>query len=556
MEWFEHNTLIQYHIFEEALIASICLYLAWVIGKQKVSSDIEADAHSRLFLVKAGMQILALSGFIHAFIHYWGFSNNLLYQTLAGYCLGLFILALAFSSEKPQKYRYIPFIYPSSIILLFPDIYTYFPIFSEFRPLVWIMIAYLSGLVGILFAARFYLSKSQNSFYSALGFLLVFFSSIFIFFPDSIGAPMWLLGHLLRPIGFIVLLYGINRDEILKWRGSILYKTIATFNLFSILPVLLFGSFLFYENVHPFQEEWRRIVVFMLMLFSFCAAFIFGLIVIIRLLRPILVLRKHINLLVESNFNQHIDIINQDEIGDLANAFNEMVLKLSVAVDERERLSRLAATGELAATLAHEIRNPLNAIEASAKYIASNYEGDLISTYLKIISDEGARINKLSRNLLAFAKQQKTEIEANNINELVKETVELLKTEAAESKVILNTDLSRDVHLVSFDKLLIKQVLINLIVNAIDSMKKGGEIMVSTLLSDEHILLSVSDQGDGIAKGDLKKIFNPFFTTKTRGTGLGLAISKKIVAEHNGELSVESILHSGSCFTLKLLGGS
>lgn len=137
---------------------------------------------------------------------------------------------------------------------------------------------------------------------------------------------------------------------------------------------------------------------------------------------------------------------------------------------------------------------------------------------------------------------------------MVIETVALLKTEAEESKIVLNTDLSEEVKLTRFDKLLIKQVLINLIVNAIDSMKKEGEILVATLLSGQYVLLSVSDQGEGIAKEDLKKIFNPFFTTKTRGTGLGLAISKKIVAEHDGELTVISKLNSGSCFTLKLLG--
>lgn len=162
MEWFEQSTLIHYHNFEEALIASICFYLAWITGKQKISADLEVSVRFRLFLVQAGMLILGISGAIHTFIHFWGFSNNLLYQTLAGYCLGLLILSLAFSSENPQKYRYIPFIYPAFLVLLFPDIYTYFPIFSEFRPLVWIVIAYLSGLVGILFTARYYLSKSRD----------------------------------------------------------------------------------------------------------------------------------------------------------------------------------------------------------------------------------------------------------------------------------------------------------------------------------------------------------------------------------------------------------
>jgi len=228
------------------------------------------------------------------------------------------------------------------------------------------------------------------------------------------------------------------------------------------------------------------------------------------------------------------------------------VVRLGRAIDEQERMCRLAATGELSATLAHEIKNPLNAIGGAAEYIGKNYQGSLIKEFTSIISSEAKRINQLTATLLSFAKQLPPEREDNDLNRLVKDTIQLLGPEFGEQNVEVQVNLSKEPCLTCFDYNQIKQVLINLLINATDAIGLNGTVKISTVCRDNEARLQVSDNGKGIAPALIKEIFNPFFTTKTRGTGLGLAISRKIALEHNGDLLVESVVGQGSTFTLIL----
>ena len=223
-------------------------------------------------------------------------------------------------------------------------------------------------------------------------------------------------------------------------------------------------------------------------------------------------------------------------------------------MSERERLSRLAATGELAATLAHEIKNPLNAIGGAASYIGENFRGSLIREFMKIISEEVLRINKLTTTLLNFARPVTPHLEPADLNSTVEDTLELLSQEAKESGIELSVDLGSGVPVVDMDHNQIKQLLINLIINSFDAVGEKGRVLIKTGISDGMVVLSVEDNGTGIREENLEEIFNPFYTTKTRGTGLGLAISKKIAKEHGGDIKVESAYNKGSKFTLVLPG--
>ncbi|HEB76074.1 MAG TPA: HAMP domain-containing sensor histidine kinase, partial [Nitrospirae bacterium] len=282
------------------------------------------------------------------------------------------------------------------------------------------------------------------------------------------------------------------------------------------------------------------------------SALLFGLGLIIRLVRPLLNLKDAVDRLAEEGFNKQIDVRGGDEIGELSKAFNEMVVKLNRSLSEQDRLSRLAATGELAATLAHEIKNPLNAIGGAALYIQKNFKGSLIREFLSVIYDEVARINRLTTTLLDFAKPVKPDPRPSDINRLVVETIDLLRQESDEQGIAIETSLDTEVPVIPFDYHQIKQVLINLMINSFDAVDKNGKIRVSTTLSGGGLLLSVEDNGRGIREEDMENIFNPFFTTRTRGTGLGLAVSRKIAKEHGGDITVESALGEGSTFTLLL----
>ncbi len=559
MGWFffTEKNFLTYHNWEEVLIAVICLTIAlrsfWFLSRSKPAFDPEQK--SKIFLTGAAFLILSASSLTHAFIHANHLNLNLLYQTLLGYCLGFLTLIVAISSEKPVSKVFFPLLYLPLLVLLLPDIYERFPIFGEFRPLVWIGVAYLAGHVCMLHCAIFYRTRNKMLLWSAAGFLFICISAIFLFFPTAIGSSMWLHGHLFRPIGFMVLLLAMPRPTFSGLEGSILYRAISAYSLLAAIPLLVFGAVLFYENINPIHVDVRRLLVFLLFLVTFASALIFGLGLIIRLVRPILSLKKSVDLFSEEGLDKSIAVTSNDEIGQLTKTFNGMMVKLKNSAEEQERLSRLAATGELAATLAHEIKNPLNAIGGASSYIRKNSKGSLVEEFTKIISEEADRINKLTGNLLDFAKPLQSEFHLNDINVLARKILLLLGNEAKEQGLKLNAALSEDLPKVLCDQNQIKQVLLNLMINAFDATGKKGEVTVSTVFMQGQVLLSVADNGKGIPPENIKQLFNPFFTTKTRGTGLGLAISKKIARENHGDLIVESTPGQGSKFTLVLPRG-
>lgn len=541
-----------YHITEEFLIAAICVIVAFRAFKSSKTEKLSQEIKSRIFLIGSGFVILSISSTSHAFIHAYILNLNLLYQTLLGYCLGLLTLIVAISSEKPWNNKYFPFIFIPLLILIHPRVYNSFPIFGDFRPLVWLVISYFSGILFMLYIAAYYRTRAGRYLYSSLGHALICTGAILLFFPAPIGSTPWIYGHLFRPVGFITLFFSMQRRDLTKLTGSILYKALTAFSLLSAIPLFVFGTVMFYENVHSIDFVGRNLMVFVLLLVTLASALVFGLGMIIRLIRPILLLKKSVSGLVERGLNEKIELKSNDEIGELSTAYNEMVVKLRHSISEQDRLSRLAATGELSATLAHEIKNPLNAISIAAAYLRNNYKGKLINEFIKIIQNEATRINKLTTNLLNFAKPQSPEPIKSDINDLVQETANLLRPEAKEQDVDIEIITDRDIPLFNFDYNQIKQVLLNLLINAFDAVDRSGKIKIEIYKSNESIMLMVEDNGKGIPKEDLQNIFNPFFTTKTRGTGLGLAISKKIAKEHGGDLQIESTDSKGSKFTLSL----
>jgi len=543
-----------YHIVEEAAVAFVCI---WISGRAyAVSRSLDAAADlerkSRTFLVGSGFLILGLSSLLHASIHASGFSLNVLYQTLMGYCLGLLTLITAISAERPWRKRFLPLLYLPLLVLLLPDIYERFPIFSEFRPLVWVAIAYLSGIVSILYLAAYYHTRLGRFLLSAFGHLLICSGAIALFFPSGIGSYAWVFGHILRPLGFAVLFVSMNRQELLNLEESIVYKFLTTFSLMAAIPVLAFGMVVFYETIHPIELVGKKLIVFHLVLLTMASALFFALVLILKLMRPLLTLKSSVDRIAIDDLDGKVEAAGNDEIGALSAAFNDMLVKLRSSLSERERLTRLAATGELSATLAHEIKNPLNAIGSAALYLKKNFKGELVREFSRVIHDEAMRINKLTSNLLNFAKPLQAEFESSDVNELVRETINLLREECEERGLTIESDLHEDLPLTLVDRSQMKQVLINLVLNSLDAVSPDGSIRIGTGASNGSIRISVQDSGKGISEEDLQRIFNPFFTTKTRGTGLGLAVTKKVVKEHGGDILAESAPGRGSVFTILL----
>ncbi|MDX2433014.1 MAG: ATP-binding protein [Desulfobacterales bacterium] len=545
--------LLNYHIGEEFLIGFICLLIA-VRAFRTIGFSVSGDQvkSSRIFLVGASFFILGSSSLIHAIIHASHSNLNLLYQTLLAYSLGLFILILAISVENPRNKVALPLLYIPLLALLHPAVYEQFPLFGQFRPLVWILIAYLSGIVCMLYIGTFYRRRSKRFLFSALGHLIICIGAIFLFFPAQIGSTVWLHGHIMRPLGFVILFFSMNRKELLKMEGSILYRALAAFSILAAIPLLFFGTFVFYDNISPVTIIGRRFIIFLLLLITLISGLLFGLGMIIRLIRPILQLKSSVDGMVGDGMVRRIPVRGNDEIGELSGAFNDMLARLDNAIEEQERMCRLAATGELAATLAHEIKNPLNAIGGAATYIGKNTKGSLTKEFVSVITSEVSRINNLTTTLLSFSKTASPNPEPTDLNRVVRDSLTLLSKESPDLQVTVIEELAADLPLVNCDYNQIKQVIINLLINAHDAVSENGEIKVKTWQKKNRTYLAVEDNGSGISAEIIHNIFNPFFTTKTRGTGLGLAISKKIAKEHGGDLTVESTPGEGSTFTLEL----
>ena len=227
-----------------------------------------------------------------------------------------------------------------------------------------------------------------------------------------------------------------------------------------------------------------------------------------------------------------------------------------------QRTERLTSIGKLAAGVAHEIRNPLNAISMAIQRLQNEYlpekeenQKEFID-FTEIIRNEVKRVDKIIGNFLSFAREPKLELEEVNIPRLIDDLLFIFAAEAEKHKVRFQTEytdpsLYTDPFLqCRCDPNQIKQALINIIRNAIQAMPEGGLITIKVSQVQDRILISVTDTGAGIA--DTAKIFEIYYTSKEGGIGLGLPISQKIIEEHGGKIEVESKVGEGSEFRIWL----
>lgn len=210
---------------------------------------------------------------------------------------------------------------------------------------------------------------------------------------------------------------------------------------------------------------------------------------------------------------------------------------------------KLNVVGQLAAGIAHEIKNPLTSLKGFIQLMKAGQE--LNNCYLAIMEEEIKRMESVSKELMLMAKPHKTDFSSFDVNSLADHAITLLMAEAAKKCVEIIKRSTLDDSLLLCDGEKIKQVLINLLMNAIDAMDVPGEIILELSMGDGCILISVSDCGIGIPDELMDKIGKPFFTTKENGNGLGLMICYKIVEEHGGRISVDSS-SNGTTFTLRL----
>lgn len=212
---------------------------------------------------------------------------------------------------------------------------------------------------------------------------------------------------------------------------------------------------------------------------------------------------------------------------------------------------KLSIVGQLAASVAHEIRNPLTSLKGFIQFLQESQEVDP-SNYYSIMDKELNRIDQIMGQLLLLAKPQVRTYKKTCLKEIIEFVETLLQPEAIVQNIQINTRIPDVMPHIHAEENELKQVLINLLKNAIDSMDDGGEITIQAQMMDSQIHVSVKDQGCGIPRNRIEKMCEPFYTTKEKGTGLGLMISSKIMKEHNGELRFSSIEGKGTTASMVL----
>ena len=239
-----------------------------------------------------------------------------------------------------------------------------------------------------------------------------------------------------------------------------------------------------------------------------------------------------------------------------AEAYKKLEEKIKQLEDAQERLirsERLAVIGNMAAYIAHEIRNPLVTIGGFARTISriSNQDNHVRQS-AQIIIEEVNRLEKILANITDFGKPLKPAKDVFLVNELLENTCSLMGPYFKGSNIQLIRKFNTSVPPVVMDSTQMKQVFVNLMKNAVESMLYGGTLTLETTAEDEYVIVNVIDTGKGMSAETIQRVFEPFFTTKADGTGIGLAVSKKIVDEHGGSLIVKSSGQRGTTFSVYL----
>jgi len=262
--------------------------------------------------------------------------------------------------------------------------------------------------------------------------------------------------------------------------------------------------------------------------------------------------------LLKNKAAQQLKEVVEERTKDLKKT-NEDLLK---EISERKQLEtqlriteRLAGIGELAAGVAHEIRNPIAIIKSTAQYCQTNYNDlseEKLNKMMDIFTETSDRISKTVKDLVEFARPKQDSFKQGDIIEILNKVTSSFESKFHSHNIILKKNLLDDLPLVLLDEDQMYGALLNLILNAVDAMQKGGTLTLSAKKCKKNILIRITDTGVGISKENQKKIFNPFFTTKKKGTGLGLSLVHQVMDYHQSKIEIISEIGKGTTIVLRI----
>lgn len=382
-----------------------------------------------------------------------------------------------------------------------------------------------------------------------------------------------------------VLKTALTKGEALEGEGELRGRPVY----FHLLPLKddkggIIGAFGLFLDASSLEQKLassrRKIIITILILLAVSSMLI---LIIMRksISGPINDLIEGAKLVGEGRFDHRLKPRRDDEIGGLAREFNKMAEKLEamqaqIIAEHNDKLKlerklmeseKLAAIGQLASGLAHEIGTPLNIVAGRAEYLFRKFVSDgNLKKHLETIVTQIDRITRIMDQLLNLARRRPLNLRPSNLNALISNVLDLLDSHIQKQGIKVDLRLEPELPKVYLDGDKIQQVLLNIVLNAVQAMLEGGDLKIESRAIKnrssvpgeggalDYIEIVVGDTGSGIAADDLPKIFDPFFTTKSdiMGTGLGLSVSQGIVKEHGGEIIVESAQGKGSIFSVRL----
>jgi signal transduction histidine kinase len=332
--------------------------------------------------------------------------------------------------------------------------------------------------------------------------------------------------------------------------------------MWPVAVVLLAGMLLFLLSTLSLRgtERHRVLVIAGAGAVAICGALIVALASTIQ--RPMIELQEQIERVGEGDLNASVSFARRnDEIGDLGRNFNRMVQQLRESREEIEHLHRtqmsraehFATLGVLATGLAHEIRNPLAGIAGVIEIVGRDLPPTSpAKAIVKDVRQEIAHINRIVTDLLETARPRTPEIRASDLNTTIEHAVMLARQQVITKPIKIEFTRTENLPDVEHDSPQIHQVVLNLLINAVQAIEGAGAVRVAAFGQGTTAVITVADTGRGIEPTRLEDIFRPFYTTKGDGTGLGLSLARRIVEEHHGRIEVASTTGKGTTFTIML----
>ena len=250
----------------------------------------------------------------------------------------------------------------------------------------------------------------------------------------------------------------------------------------------------------------------------------------------------------EGGLDGQCNVKSDDEVGDLTTAFNQMTRDLRDSRNELIRAERLATAGRMAASFAHEIRNPLSSMRMLAQMMMQKMDLPLSKREQSIayILEEIERIDVIVKGFMDFARPAALELAPHNLNQALEEILNFMEANLNHHQITLVKKFDLELPPLQFDRDKLKQAFMNIVLNAMEAMLEGGKVEVETSRRDNRVRVDVLDSGTGIPSEDVEQLFEPFFTTKAQGTGLGLVNTKRILEQHGGEVTIQSAEGKGT----------